>query len=209
MDEIRKLLKSFNILIDANRDICIEKFEKIHKSKLFHILNYLLLMEADYYKDIDLNQFFYPLVKLTTWAKRNEKIYHSFIESKSVNEKNKRLFIFDYICKTTGFLEILDKNEFPEDYKKSIIEKRRKEICDFINQLPSNLDKEIWRSLYLKCANGKIEDNWSEHHFHEHLDELDATMKTVCEQFYKQELIKYNYISKEIKEKYKELSDYY
>jgi hypothetical protein len=48
----------------------------------------------------------------------------------------------------------------------------RHPICHLINSLPETEKVWIWQTLYDKCANKVIEDQWSEKHWHEFLLQL-------------------------------------
>lgn len=57
----------------------------------------------------------------------------------------------------------------------------RNQICDLINSLPKQVKTRIWQSLYDKCANGVIEDQWSEMHCHEFLPQLEGLVNDTLE----------------------------
>ena len=190
--KILELIESGNVLIEKSPRIALRAFCDAHKLKLANIKNWLILEK---FMDLDAKLFFYKLsfgknsVDLVERMRNLIKILPQEVKMPIwkalyldvANGAKEELFVEHHFHELLGplYREVgSQKLELEHKLKRlcaipsiALIEHEDSPALDKIRMTINacSVGKEIWETLYQRCAEGKVEDRWSENHFPEFL----------------------------------------
>lgn len=173
-NNIKSLYKHFNEMISLNKEIKVGVFSEVHKLKLINskdlIINFRCCELIEFVNNKEKNT---ELKNLINSCSTSGIVWRELYDSKAQNKIEDRWSenhfhefpekLFSILCLNAGNLysnlSELALNKIPLSRDEKILN-----IRNLINSC--SVSSDIWAQLYHQCAEGNIQTNWSENHFH-------------------------------------------